>query len=84
MPPIHAVRIWAEAGGIGFLTSFLVPAGMGIRELALTALLSPYVPPVGGLLIAVLMRVLFVAGDLVWGGMMLLVARRLGRPITHK
>ncbi len=75
----EAIRIWALAGGIGFLISLIVPAGIGIRELTLTALLSPDVPTVGALLIALLLRMLFIASDLVWGGLMWGVARVFGR-----
>ena len=74
-----AIRIWALAGGVSFLTSMIVPAGMGIRELTLTALLAPDVPAVGALLIALLLRMLFIASDLVWGGLMWAIARVLGR-----
>lgn len=75
---IDAIRIWALSGGLGFLTSMIIPAGMGIRELTLTALLAPYMPAIGALLIAVLLRLLFIAGDLVWGGLMWAIARALG------
>ncbi|HEY76440.1 MAG TPA: hypothetical protein G4O00_09710 [Thermoflexia bacterium] len=74
-----AVRIWALTGGISFLTSIIIPAGMGIRELTLTALLSPNLPIAGALLVALLLRVLFIASDLVWGGLMWITARILGR-----
>ncbi len=74
-----AIRIWALTGGISFLTSMIVPAGMGIRELTLTALLAPEVSTVAALLIALLLRMLFIAGDLVWGGLMWAIAQVLGR-----
>lgn len=70
-----ATRIWALAGGIGFLTSMVVPAGIGIRELTLTALLAPDISTVGALLVALLLRMLFMASDLVWGGLMWAIAR---------
>ena len=73
-----AIRIWALAGGVGFLTSMIVPAGLGIRELTLTALLAPDVPIVGALLIALLLRMLFITSDLVWGGLMWAIGRVLG------
>lgn len=73
-----AIRIWALGGGIGLLVSTIVPAGLGIRELTLTALLSPYVPTVGALLVAVLLRMLFIVGDLIWGGLLWAAARLLG------
>jgi uncharacterized membrane protein YbhN (UPF0104 family) len=75
---IDAIRIWALTGGIGFLVTMFVPAGLGVRELTLTALLAPYVPDVGALLVALLLRMLFIASDLVWGGLMWAIARVLG------
>ncbi len=74
-----AIRIWALAGGVGFLTSTFIPAGMGVRELTLTALLVPNLPVAGALLVAVLLRLLFIVSDLVWGGLMWVVARTLER-----
>jgi len=74
-----AIRIWALTGGVGFLTSVIVPAGMGIRELTMTALLAPEVSTVAALLIALLLRMLFIVSDLVWGGLMWAIARVLGR-----
>jgi len=74
---IDAIRIWALAGGVGFLSSVIVPAGMGIRELTLTALLAPEVSTAEALLIALLLRILFISGDLTWGGLMWAIARVL-------
>ena len=71
------VRIWALTGGISFLVSIIVPAGMGIRELTLTGLMTPAVPIIPALLIAILLRLLFVLCDLVWGGLIWAVARVL-------
>jgi hypothetical protein len=75
----NAIRIWALAGGLGFLITMFVPIGVGIPELTLTALLVPYMPLVGALLIAVLLRMLFIVSDLVWGGLMWALARLMGR-----
>ena len=77
MTLIDAVRIWALTGGVGFLVSMIIPAGIGIRELTLTALLTPTVPAVEALLIAILLRMLFTVSDLVWGGLMWSIARLL-------
>ncbi len=72
-----AVRIWSLAGGVSFLVSMAIPAGLGIRELALTALLSPFMPKTAALIVAILLRLLFTLGDMVWGGLMWLVAKNL-------
>lgn len=75
---VDTTRIWSLTGGVGFLASMIIPAGLGVRELTLTALLSPAVPTVGALLIAILLRMLFIVSDLVWGGLIWSLARVLG------
>ena len=74
-----AIRIWALTGGIGSLLSAVVPAGLGVRELTLTVLLSPPMSTAGAIVVAVLLRILYVGGSLVWGGMLWVVARLVGR-----
>jgi len=76
---LRAISIWSLAGGIGALTSMIIPAGMGIRELTLTALLTPGVPLSGALLIAAVLRLLFIVADLLWGGLMWGLAHILAR-----
>lgn len=78
-----AVSIWALTGGIGSLTSTVLPAAFGIRELTLTALLTPTVATARAVLIAFLFRALFIAGDLVWGGALWGLARALGQESLH-
>ena len=62
-----------EAAGVWGLTSListvilLVPVGMGIREVTLTVLLSPVTGRVEAVVVAILLRLLFIAGDLAWG-----------------
>ena len=63
-----ATRIWATAGGVGMLIVF-IPAGLGIREITLTWLLQPYMPSATAILVAVLMRLLFIVADVLGGGM---------------
>lgn len=67
---VAALRVWALTSSASALVVGLLPAGLGVRELTLTALLAPTVPPIAALLVAVLIRILFIAGDLVWGGLM--------------
>ena len=74
-----AVRVWSLTGGVGFLFSAVIPASLGIRELTLTALLSPYVSMAAAILIAVFLRLLFISGDLVWGVVLWSVARLVQR-----
>lgn len=75
---LDAVSIWALTGGIASLTSTILPAGLAVRELTLTALLTPAMTTTHAVLVALLLRALFTAGDLVWGGAMWGMARALG------
>ena len=74
-----AIRIWALTGGIGSLLSAIAPAGLGVRELTLTVLLSPTMSTAGAIVVAILLRMLYVGGSLVWGGMLWAIARLIGR-----
>lgn len=80
MAPAQPLSLW-QMGGLwaisGVLSSLAVfaPAGLGIREVSLVALLEPYVGLGYAVLAALLMRVLFVLGDLVWGSLALLTGR---------
>jgi hypothetical protein len=62
-----ATRVWALAGGTSLLFSTVIPAGLGVRELTLTVLLAPFASTTAAILVAVLLRLLFIGGDLVWG-----------------
>ncbi len=64
---VEMVVVWVVAGGISALT-VIAPSGLGVRELSLVALLGGYMPAALAALIAVLIRLLFIAADLVWGG----------------
>ncbi len=70
-----ATRIWALTGGIGSLLSAIVPAGLGIRELTLAVLLSPAMSRTGAVLVAILLRMAIIAGDLVWASALYAIAR---------
>lgn len=74
-----AVSVWALTGGVASLTSTILPAGLGIRELTLTALLTPEVATTRAVLVALLLRALFIVGDLIWGGTMWGLARAIRR-----
>jgi hypothetical protein len=73
------IRVWAMVSGVSLLTSMFVPGGMGIRELTLTALLARDVPTVAAAATALSLRMLFIAGDLAWAGLMWAVAVVVGR-----
>jgi hypothetical protein len=74
-----ATRIWAVTGGIGSLLAAIVPAGLGVREVTLTVLLSPTMSMAGAIVVAILLRMLYVGGSLVWGGMLWAIARLIRR-----
>ena len=58
----------------------IVPAGAGVREAALLLLLGSTVTAPVAAVIAVVSRLLFIVGDLVWSGVAVAAARRAVRP----
>jgi hypothetical protein len=76
---LQATGAFAAAWCIGFLVVF-APAGGGARELALVLLLQPAVPTTTAWVLAGVSRLLFVVGDLAWGGAALVAERRRRRP----
>lgn len=77
MSLIDITSLWTLSGGASMLMAF-VPAGLGVREITLSLLLRPHIGDAVALVVALLMRVLFTLGDLVWGGIFWLLARYLG------
>jgi hypothetical protein len=65
---LRATWVWAVTGGSSFLLVF-IPAGLGIREITLNWLLSPYLAPTDAILIAVLIRIIFTLADILWGSL---------------
>lgn len=72
----EATHVWALVAGIGTVVS-LLPAGLGVRDATLAVVLAPYVSQPAPVVIAILLRLLFVAGDLVWGLVLIFVVRLL-------
>jgi uncharacterized membrane protein YbhN (UPF0104 family) len=64
----HAVTLWTIAGGVSAIT-IVAPSGLGVRELSLVFLLHSYAPASLAVLIAVMLRLIFILSDLVWGGL---------------
>jgi hypothetical protein len=64
----QAVWVWAVAGGSSLLL-IIVPAGLGIRELTITWLLTPYLPASAAILVAILIRFSFTLADVIWGSL---------------
>jgi hypothetical protein len=73
---LHGVWAWAIAGGSSQLMVF-IPAGLGIREITLTWLLSPNLPLPSILLVAIVIRLTYALADVVWGAFGMLFSLRL-------
>ena len=78
--------LWLQCTG-AFAAAFasgplllIVPAGAGVREAALLLLLGSTVTAPVAAVIAVVSRLLFVAGDLAWSGVAVVAATRAVRP----
>jgi glycosyltransferase 2 family protein len=65
---------YALAWSAGFLIIFF-PGGIGPREAALVAVLSPVMPAASALVVALASRVVMTLGDLLWAGAGLLAGR---------
>jgi uncharacterized membrane protein YbhN (UPF0104 family) len=70
-----ATGAFAAAWCAGFLL-MVAPAGAGVREAALVLLLGGSLTRPQASVVAVVSRLLFVLGDLGWGGVALLAGRR--------
>jgi glycosyltransferase 2 family protein len=66
---------YALAWSVGFLIIFF-PGGIGPREAALIAVLSPVMPSASALVVALASRIVMTLGDLLWAGAGLCVRRR--------
>lgn len=75
---VRAWWVWAVSGGSGMVL-FIVPGGSGIREVLLTWVLNPYLPPAAVILMAVLIRILYILGDVIWGSLGLLLGLVISR-----
>src|SRR5581483_2357893 len=60
------IGVWSTSGVIAFLSSFM-PFSLGVTELSITVMLSGYMTTAEGLLIALLMRVVLVFNEVIWG-----------------
>lgn len=63
---LETAAVWATSGIVSSLAVF-APAGLGIRELSLVALLEPSTGLGVATVAALLMRVIFTIGDVLWG-----------------
>lgn len=71
--------LWAVSGVVSSLAVF-APAGLGIREISLMALLEPWVGLGHAALAAFLMRIIFTIGDIIWGMLAVSLTLRFNTP----
>lgn len=70
----YSTWVWALTGGSSMAVIF-VPSGLGIRELTLTWVLGEELGIEPALLLALLIRVSFLAADLLWGSLAVIATR---------
>ena len=76
---LHVLLLSAGGYALAWAVGFLLipfPGGIGPREVALIAVLSPVMPRGPALVIALASRVVMTAGDLVWAGLAAVIGRR--------
>ncbi len=81
---LHILLLAAGGYALAWAVGFVLipfPGGIGPRELALIAVLSPVMPQGPALVVALASRVVMTVGDLLWAGVAVTVGRkgRLGR-----
>ncbi|MEV0233240.1 lysylphosphatidylglycerol synthase transmembrane domain-containing protein [Nonomuraea sp. NPDC050786] len=72
---LFAVGAFALSWCLGILT-FVVPAGAGVRELAMVAVLAPQLDRGAAIAVALSSRIVIVVGDLICAGLAGIAARR--------
>ena len=72
---LFAIGAFALSWWLGIM-SFVVPAGAGVREVAMVAVLSPVMPSGPAIAVALSSRIVIVIGDLICAGMAGIAARR--------
>ncbi|HWG12517.1 MAG TPA: lysylphosphatidylglycerol synthase transmembrane domain-containing protein [Streptosporangiaceae bacterium] len=76
---LHVLLLAAGGYALAWAVGFLLipfPGGIGPRELALIAVLSPVMPQGPALVVALASRVVMTVGDLVWAGVAVSVGRK--------
>ena len=72
VPVINYLESWFLSSSISMIIIFL-PAGFGIREVTLSLLLKPLIGIAYSVILAVLIRIIFILSELIWGFMGLLI-----------
>jgi uncharacterized membrane protein YbhN (UPF0104 family) len=76
---LHVLLLAAGGYALAWAVGFLLipfPGGIGPRELALIAVLSPVMPRGPALVVALASRIVMTVGDLVWAGVAVTVGRK--------
>ncbi|MEV4175129.1 lysylphosphatidylglycerol synthase domain-containing protein [Nonomuraea sp. NPDC049709] len=73
--PLFAVGAFALSWCLGILT-FVVPAGAGVREIAMVAVLAPHLDRGSAIAVALSSRIVIIVGDLICAGLAGIAARR--------
>lgn len=74
--PERMMASWSLAAAASAVVA-LIPFGAGLRDLTLVAILSTQIPAPSAVVVVAITRLLFVAGDLVWGTALLALVRRV-------
>ena len=74
----YVATVWASSAAVSMITVF-APAGLGVRELSLVAQLQPAVGVTMAALAALIVRLLFTVGDVVYYGLVSAVRYLLTR-----
>ncbi|MCI0519615.1 MAG: hypothetical protein L0Z70_05090 [Chloroflexi bacterium] len=82
-PLWKAIWVWTMIGAAGQLL-FIIPGGSGVRELILAWVMAPYMPLANTILVAVLIRIIFILGDVVWGAVGLALSLLAFKPPIKK
>jgi hypothetical protein len=80
---LHILLLSAGGYALAWAVGFLLipfPGGIGPREVALIAVLSPVMPRGPALAVALASRVVMTACDLAWAALGVVIGRRAGRP----
>ena len=80
---LHILLLSAGGYALAWAVGFLLipfPGGIGPREVALIAVLSPVMPRGSALAVALASRVVLTVGDLAWAGLAVVIGRRGTRP----
>ncbi|MDP4506710.1 lysylphosphatidylglycerol synthase domain-containing protein [Nonomuraea turcica] len=72
---LFAVGAFALSWCLGIMT-FVVPAGAGVREVAMVAVMAPYLDRGSAIAVALSSRIVIVLGDLICAGLAGIAARR--------